>query len=53
MNSFNVFKTNFNKKKFVNKSVEEKLRDIKLYGKNLCVCKFEYLDVKHKDTDKT
>ena len=52
LNSFNVFKTNFNKKKFVNKSVEEKLRDIKLYGKNLCVCKFEYLDVKHKDTNK-
>ena len=52
LNSFNVFKTNFNKKKFVNKSVEEKLRDIKLYCKNLCISKFEYLDVKHKDTNK-
>ena len=39
-------------KKFYDKNIDEKLRDLKLYNKNLCISKFEYLDIKNNDKKK-
>ena len=50
-NQFNVFKSNYNKKKFFNNNIYQKLDNIKLHGKNLLNCKW-IIDIKNKDIKK-
>lgn len=52
LNSFNVFKSNLNKKKFNNKNIDEKLKEIKLYGKPIYAWKLEYIDKNKKENKK-
>ena len=50
-NKFNVFKSNYNKKKFFNNNIYQKLDNIKLHGKNLLKFKMDYIDIDIKNKD--
>ena len=50
--NFNVFKSNYQKKIYNNKSIDEKLSNIKLYGKILLKCNMIYYDINNHGTEK-
>ena len=50
--NFNVFKSNYNKKIYTNKNIDEKLNSIKLFGKCLLKSKMTYYDVNNNDTER-
>jgi hypothetical protein len=47
-NNFNVFKNAIKKKQYNNLTIEDKLDNIKLLGKELMISKLEYIDINIK-----
>ena len=48
---FKIFKNSYNKKKYQNNNIYEKLENIKLHGTNLLKYKLDYFDIKNKDLE--